>query len=389
MVMNSNPVVSDTESECKEEMTSKSSVARSTSTRRSRASRRPTSSHHHHQLHAKHYVEHNYHDHKYDPVEVPAPDLSLIEEGEFPKKAGHKGGVSTPFPEKLHELLETVDQQGDSDICGWQPHGRCFIVHKPKEFVSKIMPQFFKQSKLTSFQRQLNLYGFSRLTAGCDRGGYYHELFIRGRKDLCTRMLRTRVKGNGSKAASSPSTEPNFYHMEPCLPGEVSLVVTSSMKIEEERSPILKDNGIEANHERVETPEHMVSGFDLNTILEEDPVTPVSNVAPFWDDSDENDLGVIDLEKSALATEAKFTCLPPVVTPGDSSHRKIVVSSGPSPDNFPPMLPIVSSFGSIPPYEPVEDIHSGDKVFFEGLPFHYLEMKDIEESLVHGEAHFV
>jgi HSF-type DNA-binding len=96
---------------------------------------------HHHQHHVKHYVEHDYHDHKYDPVEVPIPNLALTEDGGFSKRSGHKGGVSTPFPDKLHELLETVDQQGDSDICGWQPHGRCFIIHKPKEFVSKIMPQ--------------------------------------------------------------------------------------------------------------------------------------------------------------------------------------------------------------------------------------------------------
>ena len=70
-----------------------------------------------------------------------------------------------------------------------QPHGRCFIVHKPKEFVSKVMPSYFRQSKLTSFQRQLNLYGFSRITAGRDRGGYYHELFLRDRLFLCQNMV--------------------------------------------------------------------------------------------------------------------------------------------------------------------------------------------------------
>lgn len=47
-------------------------------------------------------------------------------------------------------------------------------------------------------------------------GSYYHELFIRGRPDLCRRMVRTRVKGNGMKAASNPQNEPNFYAMEEC-----------------------------------------------------------------------------------------------------------------------------------------------------------------------------
>jgi HSF-type DNA-binding len=48
----------------------------------------------------------------------------------------------------------------------WQPHGRCFMVHDMKEFVSSMLPLWFRQSKFASFQRQLNLYGFQRLTQG-------------------------------------------------------------------------------------------------------------------------------------------------------------------------------------------------------------------------------
>ena len=74
-----------------------------------------------------------------------------------------------------------------------QPHGRCFVVHKPKEFVADVMPTYFRQSKLTSFQRQLNLYGFTRITKGPDRGGYYHELFLRHKLFLCGTMVRHRL----------------------------------------------------------------------------------------------------------------------------------------------------------------------------------------------------
>ena len=123
------------------------------------------------------------------------------------KRRGPRGGVAQPFPEKLFEMLASVEKEGFSPIVSWQPHGRCFVVHNPKEFVSKVMPFYFRQTKLTSFQRQLNLYGFCRLTSGKDRGGYYHELFLRGRPFLCKRMMRTRIKGTGIKAASSPNTE--------------------------------------------------------------------------------------------------------------------------------------------------------------------------------------
>lgn len=102
--------------------------------------------------------------------------------------------------------------------CNRQPHGRCFLVHKPKEFVDEIMPTFFRQSKLTSFQRQLNLYGFSRITAGRDRGGYYHELFLRNKLFLCQSMTRIRIKGTGIKGKANPASEPNFYSMPPIVP---------------------------------------------------------------------------------------------------------------------------------------------------------------------------
>lgn len=44
--------------------------------------------------------------------------------------------------------------------------GRCFLVHKKNEFVSGILASWFRQSKFASFQRQLNLYGFKRITTG-------------------------------------------------------------------------------------------------------------------------------------------------------------------------------------------------------------------------------
>ena len=86
-------------------------------------------------------------------------------------------------------------------------------MHKPAEFVAKVLPLYFQQSKLTSFQRQLNLYRFNRVTTGRDRGGYYHELFLRDRLWLCQGLPRVRVKGHGIKPRASPETEPDFYAM--------------------------------------------------------------------------------------------------------------------------------------------------------------------------------
>ena len=169
---------------------------------------------------AKLYVNHDYHDHskERDPEEM-STEEDMDDEASHSsfekrrKSKGLRGGVTVPFPEKLHKMLSNIEEDGHGHVVSWQPHGRCFLVHKPKDFVKEIMPLYFKQTKLTSFQRQLNLYGFCRLTFGQDRGGYYHELFLKDRQFLCKRMIRTRVKGTGSKCVNNHMPEPNFYKM--------------------------------------------------------------------------------------------------------------------------------------------------------------------------------
>ncbi|KAL7550596.1 hypothetical protein ACHAWF_013817 [Thalassiosira exigua] len=149
-------------------------------------------------------VQHHYHDHSADPI----VDPTLI-------KHKAKGGVIIPFPVKLHSMLDKIEEDGLAHVVSWQPHGRCFVVHKPKEFVNHVMPHYFKQTKMASFQRQLNLYGFNRLTSGLDKGGYYHEMFLRGKVSLAYDIHRMRVKGTGVRLPTNPDNEPNFYALPP------------------------------------------------------------------------------------------------------------------------------------------------------------------------------
>jgi hypothetical protein len=114
------------------------------------------------------------------------------------------------FPAVLHSMLDEVEEKGYSHIVSWQPHGRCFVVHNRKEFVRLIMPVYFRMSKFASFQRQLNLYDYKRITAGLDKGGYYHDNFVRGRKGLCQHIVRRQIKGTLTRKPA-PATEPDFY----------------------------------------------------------------------------------------------------------------------------------------------------------------------------------
>ena len=68
-----------------------------------------------------------------------------------------RGGVTEPFPEKLYRMILEAEYNGKLDVLSFFPHGRSFAIHKPERFCTEIMSKYFKQSRLSSFQRQLNL----------------------------------------------------------------------------------------------------------------------------------------------------------------------------------------------------------------------------------------
>mmetsp|Transcript_27060 Transcript_27060/g.63277 ORF Transcript_27060/g.63277 Transcript_27060/m.63277 type:complete len:466 (-) Transcript_27060:69-1466(-) len=170
-------------------------------------------------------VAHNYHD--YSLVAPTAPSSSSPD-----RKAAavyvNRGGTPTLFPLKLYVLLDdamSADPSRDRELPGvpdgkvlsqivcFQPHGRAFKVQGIDLFKAYVLPVYFGKMKYSSFLRQLNLYGFTRLSKGVDKGGYYHELFLQNRQFLVHRIQRTKVKGSKTRAAANPKLEPNFYAM--------------------------------------------------------------------------------------------------------------------------------------------------------------------------------
>ena len=136
---------------------------------------------------------------------------------------------SPPFPLKIYMILKEVESRGQGDVVSWLPHGRAFFIRNNDYFTKQILPEFFKKCKISSFFRQLNLYGFIRLTAGFDTGAYYHEYFLRGKPFLTMNIVRTKVKGTKIRAASSPQDEPDFYSM-PVLPDFPKMQTETSIR---------------------------------------------------------------------------------------------------------------------------------------------------------------
>jgi HSF-type DNA-binding len=81
------------------------------------------------------------------------------------------------FPWILHKIIEDAEREGNQHIVAWMPSGRSFVVYKRDEFMERILPRYFRQTKYKSFVRQLNLWGFTYIDQGPDRGSctYLHH----------------------------------------------------------------------------------------------------------------------------------------------------------------------------------------------------------------------
>jgi len=99
-------------------------------------------------------------------------------------------------------LEDSSTQPNEYRYISWVNGGRSFQINNRELFEKLLMPLYFKATKLRSFQRQLNLWGFERTqTAGGDTSSsfYSHTSFIRGQPENLRHILRVKIKGSIGK----------------------------------------------------------------------------------------------------------------------------------------------------------------------------------------------
>jgi Heat shock transcription factor len=178
--------------------------------------------------------------------------------------------------------MEVLDRTDMESIITWMPHGRAFVVLQPQQLRDIVLPRFFKQTKFMSFTRQLNLWGFKRITKGVDSGAYYHELFLRGRPRLAILMKRQKIKGTGIKLTPNPETEPDFYKISKKRP----LPPVDASRREDKPLPPLRQNiqnrNFDAPQSNVLEYERMVRRLNSRGIqqpFEQQQIYPFSNAS--------------------------------------------------------------------------------------------------------------
>ncbi|KAJ3279813.1 Heat shock factor protein 2 [Borealophlyctis nickersoniae] len=127
-------------------------------------------------------------------------DHPLEEEKSVDKKrdkSKRKKEAVSSFIVKLCQLLEDPNH---SKYVHWNEAGDVFVLFHAEEFSRVVLPRYFKHGKFQSFVRQLNIYGFYRVSDARKSSFvrapnacvFSHSKFIRGRPDLLP-FIRRRL----------------------------------------------------------------------------------------------------------------------------------------------------------------------------------------------------
>ncbi|KAL4575648.1 hypothetical protein LXL04_022499 [Taraxacum kok-saghyz] len=122
------------------------------------------------------------------------------------KKSAETGGLSiAPFLSKCYEM---VDDPSTDALISWSPTNDSFIVWNEADFTSELLPKYFKHSNYSSFQRQLNIYGFRKTDT--DRWEFANDGFIKGQMQLLNSISRKKVT---HITTQSKTPDPNLTHI--------------------------------------------------------------------------------------------------------------------------------------------------------------------------------
>ncbi|KAK4247088.1 HSF-type DNA-binding-domain-containing protein [Corynascus novoguineensis] len=91
---------------------------------------------------------------------MPAPSTTAPAATPAAAPAVHQPKVQTAF---IHKLWSMLEDQKIQHLISWTANADSFVIQPSAEF-SKVLAQYFKHTNISSFVRQLNMYGFHKVS---------------------------------------------------------------------------------------------------------------------------------------------------------------------------------------------------------------------------------
>ncbi|CAJ1937914.1 unnamed protein product [Cylindrotheca closterium] len=124
--------------------------------------------------------------------------------------------LTESFVEKVYNMLEQIEFNAQSHVVSFLHHGRAFAIHHDKMFVENLPKFGLPQTSVEDFELALMDHGFRQIESECDKGAFYHELFLRSRPGLCVNLRSNATSAQNAKRQHPP--EPNFAEYPPVPP---------------------------------------------------------------------------------------------------------------------------------------------------------------------------
>ncbi|KAH8336982.1 hypothetical protein KR059_009937 [Drosophila kikkawai] len=83
---------------------------------------------------------------------------------------GDNGAIGSGVPAFLAKLWRLVDDPETNQLICWTKDGHSFVIQNQAQFARELLPLNYKHNNMASFIRQLNMYGFHKITS-IDNGG--------------------------------------------------------------------------------------------------------------------------------------------------------------------------------------------------------------------------
>ncbi|XP_010508689.1 PREDICTED: heat stress transcription factor B-3-like [Camelina sativa] len=121
-----------------------------------------------------------------------------------------------PPPPFLVKTYQVVEDPTTDEVISWNEDGTGFVVWQPAEFARDLLPTLFKHCNFSSFVRQLNTYGFRKVTT--IRWEFSNEMFQKGQRELMSNIRRRKSQHwsrNKSHHQVVPTTTVNQEDHQP------------------------------------------------------------------------------------------------------------------------------------------------------------------------------
>lgn len=135
---------------------------------------------------------------------------STINDGDYYSQSTQ--GQQTPITAFLAKLWALVNDISCNDLIAWDPTGNSFHVYDQARFAREVLPRYFKHNNFASFIRQLNMYGFRKIST-IEHGSlknerddieFAHPSFIRGH-DTLLESIKRRAPDHQPKITNPPT----------------------------------------------------------------------------------------------------------------------------------------------------------------------------------------